>query len=301
MKPTHYLLLSLLGFGALSCSQPDSYTPLIQAHRGGAAIYPENTIPAMLHAVDLGVPVLEMDMHISKDSLVIVSHDAYLNPAKALTPEGDTIAAGDKSHTLYSMPYDSIRRYDVGTRFNPAFPHKASIRCEVPLISQLIDTVENHVKEKALAPVSYNIEIKSSREKDGVLTPDYRTFTDLCMKVLLSKNLGDRLLIQSFDTDGLNYLHEKYPDVRLAYLISDEGESLEELMAKINFTPQVFSPESSWVTAERAKQVHAMHMQLIPWTVDTKEEALRLKALHADEIITNRPDSMQVWLQAPAK
>lgn len=297
MKPIHCILLTLCGGGILSCSQPVARTPLIQAHRGGAAIYPENTLPAMLHAVDLGIPVLEMDLHISQDSLVVVSHDSYLNPLKALTPEGDTIAAGDKAHTLYSMPYDSIRRYDVGTRFNPAFPHKASLLCRVPLLSELIDSVEHYVRERSLPPVSYNIEIKSSRKKDGFLTPDYRTFTDLCMKVLLSKNLGDRLLMQSFDTDGLNYLHEKYPNVRVAYVMSDKGESFEQLMAKLHFVPQVFSPEFTMVTPELVKQVHARQMQIVPWTVDSKEEALRLQALGVDQIITNRPDSMQVWLQ----
>lgn len=301
MKATQYILLSLWGIGVLSCSQPESHTPLIQAHRGGAAIYPENTIPAMLYAVELGIPVLEMDMHISKDSMVVASHDAYLNPLKALTPEGDTLALGDKSHTLYSMPYDSIRRYDVGTRSNPYFPDKRSIRCEVPLISDLIDSVETYVKQKGLPPVSYNIEIKSSRKKDGVLSPDYKTFTDLCMKVLLSKNLGNRLLVQSFDTDGLNYLHEKYPDVRVSYVTESKGKSFEELMSLIHFTPQVFSPESSMVTPELVKKVHAMGMQLVPWTVDNKEETLRLKALHVDQIITNKPDSMQIWLSTIAQ
>lgn len=299
MKTTQYFLLSLCGWGLLSCSQPASHMPLIQAHRGGAAIYPENTLPAMLHAVDLGIPVLEMDLHISKDSMVIVSHDAYLNPMKALTPEGDTIAAGDKSHTLYSMAYDSIRRYDVGSRLNPAFPDKASIHCEVPLLSELIDSVEAYVKQKGLPPVSYNIEIKSSRKKDGILTPDYKTFTDLCMNVLLRKNLGDRLLIQSFDAEGLNYLHENYPDVRLSYVTESKGRSLDEIMSRINFIPQVFSPESSMVTPELVKKVHEMKMKLVPWTVDSKEEALRLKALKVDQLITNKPDSMQRWL-APA-
>ncbi|WP_321331020.1 glycerophosphodiester phosphodiesterase family protein [uncultured Bacteroides sp.] len=278
-------------------SAGESNIPLVHAHRGGAALYPENTIPAMLNAVKIGVPFLELDMHISRDSQVIVSHDAFFNSIKALTPEGDTIPKADmKNYKYYTMTYDSIRKYDVGSLPNPAFPLRKNLKCRVPLVAALIDSVEAYTAATGKTPVSYNIEIKSDPAKDGVFSPDYKTFADLCMRVLLSKNLGNRLLVQCFDVRTLNYVHKKYPSVRLSYLVEDEGVSFDALMAKLNFTPQVYSPEHDMLTKEVVLKAHAIGMQVAPWTVDKREEILRLKRLGVDAIITNQPDSVMMWL-----
>lgn len=274
--------------------------PLVHAHRGGAALYPENTILAMTHAVATGVPVMELDLHVTKDSMVVVSHDAYLNHVKTLTPEGEPIPAGkDKDYKIYAMTYDSLRRYDVGSLPNPAYPRRKNVKCCVPRVTDLIDSVELLTESNGIAPVGYNIEIKSDPLKDSIYSPDYRTFADLRMKVLLSKKLGDRLLVQCFDARTLNYLHEKYPDVRLSYLVEDKNTTFEELMSRLDFVPQVYSPQSDMLTEEIAVKVRAKGMELAPWTVDDKPETGRLKKLGVDAIITNRPDSLMQWLGYP--
>lgn len=279
------------------CKSAEEKIPVVHAHRGGAALYPENTIPAMIHAVDLGVPVLELDLHVTLDSQVVVSHDAFFNSIKALTPQGDTIPKDQmKNYKLYHMTYDSICKYDVGNRVNPSFPLRKNLKCVVPLVSTLIDSVETYVKHNGKASVSYNIEIKSDPAKDGIFSPDYRTFADLCMKVLLSKELGDRLLVQCFDVRTLNYLHQKYPSVRLSYLVEDHVASFDEQLARLNFTPQVYSPEHDILTEEIVRKAHAKGIEVAPWTVDDQKEILRLKKLGVDAIITNQPDSVMLWL-----
>ena len=272
--------------------------PIVHAHRGGAAIYPENTIPAMLHAVEIGVPMLELDLHVTRDSQVVVSHDAYMNPIKALKPNGDNIPVDSaRMYSIYSMTYDSLKRYDVGSRPNPAFPNRKNLKCSVPLVSDLIDSVEHSTQSKGLCPVGYNIEIKSWPDKDGIYSPDYRTFADLCMRVLLSKNLGDRLLLQCFDPRTLNYVHEKYPNVRLSYLVEDMTVDFDELMKRINFVPQVISPNHAMVDSAFMDKSRKLGMEVAPWTVDEKDEILRLRTLGVDAIITNRPDSVMTWLK----
>lgn len=274
--------------------------PVVHAHRGGAALYPENTILAMTHAAAIGVPVMELDLHVTKDSMVVVSHDAFLNHVKVLTPQGETIPASkDRDYKIYAMTYDSLRRYDVGSLPNPAYPGRKNVKCCVPLVTDLIDSVELLTKSNGIAPVSYNIEIKSDPLKDGIYSPDYRAFADLCMKVLLSKKLGDRLLVQCFDVRTLNYLHEKYPNVRLSYLVEDKNATFEELMSRLNFVPQVYSPESDMLTEEIAVKVREKGMELAPWTVDDKPEVERLKKLGIDAIISNQPDSVMRWLGYP--
>lgn len=97
----------------------------------------------MLHAVSIGVPVLEMDLHVTRDNKVVVSHDPYLNAKKILKPDGSEITADEeRSYAIYSMTYDSLKRYDAGSRPNPQYPHRKQISCHIPLVSELIDSVE---------------------------------------------------------------------------------------------------------------------------------------------------------------
>ena len=290
-------LLVLLVTAVSACQSTVEKTPLVHAHRGGMALYPENTIPAMIHAVSIGAPVLELDLHVSKDHQVVVSHDAYFHAVKAYTPAGDTIPEEQmKSYKLYAMNYDSISKYDVGTHPNPRFPQRKSLKCKVPLVSELIDSVENYTKTHSLPLVSYNIEIKSDPSKDGIFTPDYKIFADLCISVLLTKKLGNRLLVQCFDVRTLNYLHERYPTLRLSYLVEDHVTPFDEQMKRLSFTPQVYSPEYDLVTKELVQKAHARHMEVAPWTVDNRSDVFRLKQLGVDAIITNQPDSVMHWL-----
>lgn len=273
--------------------------PLIHAHRGGAAEYPENTLPAMLHAVSIGVPVLEMDLHVTSDCQVVVSHDPYLNAAKILKPDGSEILTGEeRSYAIYAMTYDSLKRYDAGSRPNPGYPRRRQVSCHIPLASEVIDSVEAYSAKQHLSPVSYNIEIKSWPDKDSLYTPNYRTFADLCMKVLLSKQLGNRLIVQCFDVRTLNYLHEAYPQVTLSYLIDQEDTTnLDTQLKRLTFLPPILSPDHRMVDEVFMQQARKNRQQVIPWTVDEEEEVKRLVRLDVDAIITNQPQKALRWLK----
>ena len=284
----------------VSCSYlPADNGPAIQAHRGGAAVSPENTIEAMIDAVRHGIDVIELDLHVTRDSQVVVSHDACLRPLTTLTPDGDTVpVTGGDGYRIYAMDYDSLSRFDVGSLPDPRWPHRKNIKCSVPRLADLIDSVETFTRREGLHPVDYNIEIKSSPSKDGIYAPDYKTFADECMDVILSKELGYRVIVQSFDVRTLEYLRSKYPSLCLSYLVEDSTMSFEEQMDKLNFVPQYYSPESRMLNAETVAKAHEMGMQVLPWTVDDMQEALRMKAIGVDAVITNQPDSMSVWLKS---
>src|SRR4051794_38688391 len=120
-----YLILAFnLHFFAMSQSKSVSKLDL-QAHRGGRGLMPENTIPAMENAIDLGVTTLEMDVVISKDNKVVVSHDPYFNEIITTTPEGAFLTKDSAPrYLLYLMPYDSIKKFDVGSKPHPDFPRQ---------------------------------------------------------------------------------------------------------------------------------------------------------------------------------
>ena len=225
-----YLFLILLVAAALSaCDKKPEID--VQAHRGGAGLYPENTKSAMKNALDLDVNTLEFDLQLSQDGQVVVSHDNYFHPRYATRPDGTLIQEEDPKEYLYLMPYDSIVKYDVGLRPVDRWPGQQKVAEVKPLASDLIDFTESYAKK----PVNYNIEIKSwPGAGEGILWPDYKTFCNACVPLLLSKNLGDRLIVQCFDTRALNYMHEKWPELTLSYLTEAyDGGDIEQLLKNL--------------------------------------------------------------------
>ncbi len=294
------ILLSLVSLSvSFSCSDVQEKEIGVQAHRGGASLYPENTIPAMINAVRIGTKTLELDLQVTRDSQVVVSHDSFLNSVKALFPDGERVLKEmESSLQIYSMDYDSLCKFDVGSLENPQYPRRKNFHCVVPLLTNLIDCVESYTFSNGMEPVNYNIEIKSSPESDGIRTPDYQTFCELSMKVLSTKNLKERLCVQSFDARALNYLHRKYPTLQLSYLVEDKGLDVADFLEALEFVPPIISPDHGIVDGKFVADAHNYRMKVIPWTVDEKEEVLRLKKIEVDEIITNAPDSVACWLQA---
>lgn len=263
----------------------------VQAHRGGAGLMPENTLESMKNAIDLGVNTLELDLQISADGQVVVSHDAYFHSRYATRPDGSTVKADDPKEYLYKMPYSEIRKYDTGKRKSTVWPDKACIPAYKPLADELIDFVENYVAEKGLTPVRYNIEIKCKEGKtEGENWPEYHEFVDRCVEFLLSKNLGDRLVVQCFDVRALNYMHEKYPQLYLSYLVGEKDKDFDEYMAKLDFTPVWLSPHYSNTDAELCRKAWERGMKIVPWTADSPEDIQRLVDLKVDAIISNYPD-----------
>lgn len=265
----------------------------VLAHRGGAGLLPENTIPAMVNAVKLGANSLELDLQLSSDGQVVVSHDKYFLWRYSTRPDGTTVSEKDPKEYIYTMPYSQVRKYDVGLKEDARFPDKERVAAYKPLLGELVDTVENFVRHNGLSPMSYNIELKSSEgENEGKLWADYRTLADNAMELLLSKGLGDRLLIQSFDPRTLDYVHEKYPGVRISYLTDRNDTGWKEVMGRISFKPDWLSPEWHVVTEALVKECHDKGIMIVPWTVDDKDAMRSLMELGVDGIITNYPDQL---------
>jgi glycerophosphoryl diester phosphodiesterase len=262
-----------------------------EAHRGGRGLMPENTIPAMLHAIDLDVTTLEMDTHISKDGQVVVSHDPYFSENITTTPEGKSLTKEEsRQRLLYNMTYDSIAKYDVGMKSYPAFPQQQKIKVHKPLLLELIDATESHAKQKSKS-MWYNIEIKSKQDGDGKFHPPVEEFVDRVMKVINDKNVASRTIIQSFDPRALQVMHKKYPGVATSLLIeSYDKRSLDEQLQQLGFTPNFYSPNSVLVTPSLLQQCHDKKMKVVPWTVNDFTEMKRLKEIGVDGIISDYPN-----------
>jgi len=260
-----------------------------EAHRGGRGLMPENSIPAMKYAIDLGITTLEMDTHISADEKVVLSHDNLINPLFTLGPDGNEIPQSEhQKHALYKMTYAEIKRFDAGSKGNPNFPQQKKTKTHIPLLSDLIDTVQNYIKTSGRKQVFYNIETKSKPSGDNKFHPEPEKFVDLLVGVLREKNILPYVVIQSFDLRTLQVINRKYPHIRTSFLIENDM-SLDENMANLGFKPFIISPISKIVTQDFVNKCHQKNMKVIPWTVNSTEEISRLKALGVDGIITDYP------------
>jgi len=273
-----------------SLGGPESFDK--QAHRGGRGLMPENTIPAMLKALGLGVTTLEMDICISKDKKVLLSHEPFFNKDITTKPDGSYISQNEfKSYNLYKMNYDEIIRYDVGMKPHPLYLQQEKIKAVKPLLADVFKAVKEYMMTSKRPFPYYNIEIKSLPEGDNIYHPLPDEFVNLVMSVIKENQMEEQVIIQSFDFRSLQYLHKHYPTIKTAMLIeADNKSSFRKQIKDIGFTPTIYSPEVALVTPELIKDCHDLNMKVIPWTVNDKNKIEELKKMGVDGIITDYPN-----------
>jgi len=262
----------------------------IQGHRGARGLRPENSIPAFMLALDSGVTTIELDVAITKDRQVVVSHEPWMSAAICLDSSGNGYTEKDeKKFNIYQMTYDDIARFDCGSKGNEGFPQQQKIKVSKPLLRDVIVAVENHIKSYATYEVDYNIEIKSSPEGDKKFHPQVEEFSDLVYQLVDEYIPLDRLVIQSFDFRVLKYWHRKYPDIRLAALV-ENTKSIDANLQDLGFKPSTYSPNFKLLSREKVHYLHQQKIRVIPWTVNEISEMLSLKGMGVDGLITDYPD-----------
>ncbi len=263
-----------------------------QGHRGCRGLMPENTIPAMINAVGFGVSTLEMDVCISKDKKVFLSHEPFLNHEITTKPDGGFIDEKDeKAFNTYKMNYADIINYDVGMKPHPRFPDQQKMKAVKPLLADMFTAVDEYMMMARRPPPFFNIEIKSLPETDKTYHPEPGEFVELVMKVINEKQMAGQVIIQSFDFRALQYVHKHYPKIKTALLIeADNKSSFRKQIKDLGFTPTIYSPEFTLVIADLIKDCHDMNMKIIPWTVNDKKKIDEFKKMGVDGVITDYPN-----------
>jgi glycerophosphoryl diester phosphodiesterase len=262
----------------------------LQGHRGARGLVPENSIPAFKRALDLGVNTLELDVVISRDGLVVVSHDPYFSPDICLDPDGRQVPPKDaQKNNIYQFSYEQIRQFDCGSKGNARFPEQEKMPVYKPLLSEVFEQMELYRRENNLPEFSYNIEIKSSPAGDNVFHPAPDQFSDLVYQLIRQHISPERIILQSFDFRVLRYWHDNYPEVPLAALVENTksaGQNLQDL----GFTPQIYSPYYKLLSRKTLQQLQQQGIRVIPWTVNRPADMKRLKSWGVNGLITDYPD-----------
>ncbi|MGJ8549872.1 glycerophosphodiester phosphodiesterase [Winogradskyella wichelsiae] len=287
MKKRHFqqkLIISLLTLVLMmSCDSKKKMN--VQGHRGCRGLMPENSLAAFEKAIDLGVETLELDIVISKDGKVVVSHEPYMNPVICLSSEGTVIPdSSEGAYNLYKMNYDEIKTFDCGTKFHPIYPNQEKFKTYKPLLSEVFDLVKTKKSN-----VKFNIEIKSDPSYYDIFTPQPEAYVALVLEEIDKHDMFSRVNLQSFDVAILEEVKVQARKIPLALLVEDD-EIINEKLNLLSFQPEIISPYFKLLSEASISNYQKEGFQVIPWTVNTETDMKQMIAWNVDGIITDYPD-----------
>ncbi len=272
-----------------------------QGHRGARGLAPENTIPAFLKALEYGVTTLELDVVISKDSQIVISHEPWMNHDICSKPNGERISENEaKSFNLFKMDYAEIKTFDCGKLPHPLFPEQQRQAAFKPTLSMMTDAVATYSMKNDLQPVYFNIETKSQPKTDGIFHPKPTVFVNLLYNKLKSLGILPYCTIQSFDVRTLEVLHQLDTSVTTALLVYHEdvkSSTFEADLATLSFKPDIFSCNFDYLTPKMIRAAQDKNIKIIPWTVNDPADMTRLIEMGVDGLITDYPNRLKAILQ----
>jgi glycerophosphoryl diester phosphodiesterase len=271
----------------------------LQGHRGARGLFPENTLAGFVGALEIGVDTIELDVAMTSDDVVVVSHDPTLNRDITRTSDGAWLARDGPP--IRSFRATDLARYDVG-RIRPGSTYAAEFPDQAPRDAAHIPALDDVLR---IDPrVRFNIELKTFPLQPG-LTVDGATMAAAVLAVADATGATARITVQSFDWRGPRHLRRTRPDVRLAWLTraailpqarvwwdgpdpSDYGGSVPRAVSGEG--GPIWASAHADLTEESVAEAHDLGLLVVPWTVNRPDDMRRLIAWGVDGLITDRPD-----------
>ncbi|MDP1673456.1 MAG: glycerophosphodiester phosphodiesterase [Burkholderiales bacterium] len=286
----------------------------LQGHRGARGLLPENTLPAFARALSLGVSTLELDTVVTRDGVVVVSHDATLNPDITRGPDGAWISRQDLA--IHALTWGELQAYDVGrirqlTQYVQRFPEQQPVDgARIPRLTDVFALA----RQAGNAVVRFNIETKISPERPG-LTPSPEAFARALIELIRREGLESRVTIQSFDWRTLQVVQREAPDIATVYLtvqqpwldnirahdssspwtagfhVGDYGGSVARMVKAAGGA--VWSPHFAELTREQLREARQLDLKVVVWTVNSPADIARMIDWSVDGIISDYPDRLR--------
>lgn len=285
----------------------------LEAHRGGRGLLPENTLPAFANALSMGVDTLELDVGVTADGAVVVSHERRLNPDLARSADGAYVTP--PGTPFIRLRLDEVRSYDVGqirpdSAYAKQFPDQRAVPgTPIPTLSELFALVQKSGNSR----VRFNIETKiDPNHPDETLDP--QAFVTKLLGLIETEAFSDRVMIQSFDWRTLQLVQQQAPKIPTVYLTLQRGSGQTVALDKATiwtagFNPAdhggslprtikaaggaIWSPYFGDVTATLISEAHRLGLRVVVWTVNKREDMARMIELGVDGIISDRPDLLR--------
>lgn len=263
----------------------------VHGHRGSRGTHPENTLPAFAEALRAGADVLELDMAVTKDDVIVVSHEPRVSPALCLGPAGKRFEAGPP---IRSLTLQELKGYDCGSLPNPRFPGQVAVPgTRIPALDEVFALVQASTLPAA-GTIGFNIETKIFPHEPA-LAPAPAEFARLVAAAVKKRGLEPRTIVQSFDVRTLKEMKRLAPRIRTSQLTSDE--LVDILPALKAARADVWSPFFEWTTPEAIREVQAAGLQVAPWTLNEPKDWEAAAASGVDAIITDYPAKLIAFLK----
>lgn len=277
-----FSLILLLTFSCQKHSLEENFD--WQGHRGARGEAPENTIAAMLKGLQDGVNTLEMDVVVTKDSVLILSHEPFFSDKICLFTE-----SGELVNNIFQLSWEEVSLVDCGSKGHPDFLGQQKERQAKPRLIDVISAVEEAAISLDLPSPKFNIEIKSRPDWEELYHPNHKVYAQLLLDFITDLKIEDKVSIQSFDPRVLQYIHQMDPEIQLVFLTEDAEHIPSEQISELGFYPDVYSCYYPLLKEHHVRQLHSQGIQVIPWTVNEIEDAKRLIEMGVDGLITDYP------------
>ena len=285
----------------------------IEAHRGGRALFPENTLPSFANALSMGVNTLELDIGVTSDGTIVVSHERGLNPDLARNPDGVYVAP--PGTPFVRLRLEDVKKYDVGqirpgSRYAAQFPDQHAVPgTRIPTLREVFDLV----RKSGDRNVRFNIETKIDPHHPDE-SPDPERFVTLLLDFLKAQKFTDRVMIQSFDWRTLQLVQKLAPAIPTVYLTLQKGAGATIFLDKASdwtagFDPAehgnsvpaaikaaggaIWSPYFGDVDPGLIAESHRLGMAVVVWTVNKPADMARMIDIGVDGIISDHPDLLR--------
>jgi glycerophosphoryl diester phosphodiesterase len=301
------LVRALIAVTACWCAAAHAFD--LQGHRGTRGLAPENTMAAFQRALAIGVTTIETDLAVTKDGVLVISHDPHLNPDLVRGPDGKWLPG--KGPAVHSMTLDELRRYDIG-RTDPASAYAKQFPEQQPADGQQFPTLADVLALGKGNDVRFAIEIKITPDS-GSDTPDPATFAKLVVDAVRAAGVANRVAILSFDWRPLVEVKKLAPDIPTVCItmvtrnsdnvkgsfgrpsawtaglnLADYGDSVPRLVKAAGCS--TWSSFFRNLTPAAIDEAHALGLSVLPWTVNDPADMARLVDWKLDGLITDYPD-----------
>jgi glycerophosphoryl diester phosphodiesterase len=262
----------------------------IHGHRGCRGYFPENTIDGFIHALGLNTDAIEMDVVVSKDLQIVVSHEPFMHHKKCLWPNLKKITKEEeKALVIFDMDYEAVKAFDCGLLPHPNFPLVKNTHASKPLLLKVIEVIENECSKRSRTPIVYNIEIKSDPSLIGKSQPDYDSYVNLVLEVIAKFKIQHRLVIQSFDKQVLRCIKKINDSIALSLLIEDELDPFLHIQ-ELGFIPTILASDYHYLSADNILKLQSKNIKVFAFTVNKIEHINEMLTLGVDAIITDYTD-----------
>lgn len=314
-------VLAAAGLALLLASGPVLAFDL-QGHRGARGLMPENSLPGFAKALSLGVTTLELDLAMTADGQLVVTHDPKLNGDLVQGPDGAYV--GEDGPLVRNLTLAQVKTYDVGT-LRPGSAYAGNFRDQQPVPGTSMPTLAEVValtERAGAAAMRFNIEVKVNPTRPE-LTASREAFTRAAVAEIVRLGIVERTTLQSFDWAVPMQAQQLEPALKTAYLTIARGRNDNIQRGRPGASPwmggldiddfagsapkavkaaggAIWSPFFRDMTDEDIGQAHALGLQVIPWTVNDPQDMANLIARGVDGIITDYPDRLRTVLAEKA-